>query len=154
MPDLNMTFIQSTYSPIIYLFVSHLTGLEKSLISQYITAQQFLFLISDIAVIDIKVFLYISEDYISINFKNFVDVESDNKEFMTVIIPSDDTLRFSTYHGDLLLDFETAYNRLIKHIERIVDPELLSFSHILGSLREAPVIYCRDESKAFDFSSF
>lgn len=147
------------YSPSINLFVSHLTGLDKSLISQYITAQQFLFLISDIAVIDVKVCLYISENYISIDFKKFVDVESDNKEFMTVIIPSDDTLIFSTYHGDLLLDFETAYNGLIKHIERIVDPKLLSFSQILelSNQNTVDVINKRlidSEFKTLNFNDF
>lgn len=149
------------YSPIINLFVSHLTGLDKSLISQYITAQKFLFLLSDSAVIDVKVCLCISEDHLSINFKKSIDVnfELENPEFMTVIISSDNALRFSTYHGNLLNNFENAYNGLLAYIKLIIDPELSSFSHILelSNQNTVDVINKRlinSEFKTLNFNDF
>lgn len=149
------------YSPIINLFVSHLTGLDKSLISQYITAQKFLFLLSDSAVIDVKVCLCISEDHLSINFKKSIDVnfELENPEFMTVIISSDNALRFSTYHGNLLNNFENAYNGLLAYIKLIIDPELSSFSYILdlSNQNTVDVINKRlinSEFKTLNFNDF
>lgn len=121
------------YSPIIKSFVSHLTGLDKSLIAQYVAAEQFFYLLYDSPVIDVKVCLHISDNFISIEFKKFVDVqfEFDNPEFMQVRIDADDIINVTSYHGDLLLDFESAYNGLLKDIESIINPELLSFSQIL-----------------------
>ena len=121
------------YSPIMNLFVSHLTCLDKSLIAQYVAAQQFFYLLSDSPVIDVKVCLHISKNFISIEFKKFVDMqfEFDNPEFIQVRIAADGIVNVSGYHGDLLLDFESAYNSLLQDIECSIDPELSSFSQIL-----------------------
>lgn len=124
------------YSSIIIPFISDLTGLNKSSIRQYIAAQQFFFFLSDNPNIDIKVSLYVSEHFVSIDFKESVDIvfEPDNPVFLHIVITRDDKVKMTDCHNISLLDstsFEAAYTTLLQETKNIVDPELLSFKKIL-----------------------
>lgn len=124
------------YSSIMNLFISELTGLNKSLISQYVAAQQFFFLLSDSPVIDVKVCLHVYDNFVSVEFKKFVDVKSDfeNPAFLKVLISTDDKINFSSCHGDLLLEplsFVSAYNCLLQDITNITNPTINSFKKTL-----------------------
>lgn len=125
------------YSSIMNLFISELTGLNKSLISQYVAAQQFFFLLSDNPIIDITVCLRISKNVIYIDFKKIIDgnFEVDNQEFLQVEIMADDTIKMIDYRFHSLLEcslFESSYNTLLQDIKSIVDPDIDSFKQVLA----------------------
>jgi hypothetical protein len=125
------------YKPIISSFISELTGLDKSSINQYISAQQFLFLLSDGPVIDIRVCLTVCKNFVSIDLKQFIDVdkfEFDNPEFLKVKIMPNDKVTFTDYDRHSLLEsslFESSYDNLLQHIKSIVDPDIDSFKQVL-----------------------
>lgn len=128
------------YSDVIADFIVGFTGIKKSHIQQFVTAQQFFFLLSDNPVIDIKVCLVVSDNLISIEFKETVDVqfELDNPAFLNVLINKDDIIRIVDENHVSLLDptsFEVAYKSVLNDIDKVVDSTMLSFNQVLALSR-------------------
>lgn len=120
------------YSSDVTTFISSLTGVDLSIVKQYVFINQFLFFLQKNYEMNTSFNLKVTENFIQFDLKE-VDVGAfilDNTAFFHISIYSDDKVCINDkYYNDY--DFEVSYNAVLHEINRLLNPSIITFNNVL-----------------------